>query len=196
MITFAITPRQGLFNVKTEFLHSIQTGFEDWYICMNICIFEIRPHRIPFCLSIFGEKWVCRDSLTFHPFLFCFQLEVTCTLHLYVAVFCVTTSGLYFHVFRLWCRGKRRQLTKSLSYYLVFKEKRLCCENSFYRVLIIVRGITTSWNPLITFVVDPLLLDIRLDWQDFTRSIFPTGLFYWWELWFYMCFLIFMCDDF
>ena len=48
----------------------------------------------------------------FYSFWFWCQLEVTCMLILSVDVLWVTTSGLYFHVFRLRYRGKRRQLIK------------------------------------------------------------------------------------
>ena len=95
---------------------------------------------------------------------------MTHILHLSVAVLCVTASGLYFHILHLWYRGKRRHPTKYLWYYLVFKEKQLRCENYFYRVLIIVRGMNMSWNPLIHFFVVPFLSDVYLS-EIFNRFI-------------------------
>ena len=70
MIPFTISTCWGCVIVKTVFFHSLHTGFEDIYICMNICVVKKRPLRIPFFLSVFGEKWLFHDSLTFYSFWF------------------------------------------------------------------------------------------------------------------------------
>ena len=72
---------------------------------------------------------------------FSFHLEVTC----------------YIHVLHWWHRGEQNQSRKPLLYYLLFKEKQLLCEDYFYHVFTIVRGMTSSWILLITIFYSPFL---------------------------------------
>ena len=45
---------------------------------------------------------------------------------------------------------------------ILFKEKQLRCENSFYQVFIIVRETTTPLSPLITLCYSPFSLEVYL----------------------------------
>ena len=87
---------------------------------------EKRSSRVNLRFSIFGEKRLCHETLTFYSFCFSLCLEVTCSRH----------------VLHLWYRGKWPQLRKPLLYYLVYirKDKQLHCENYFYYVFITAQG--------------------------------------------------------
>ena len=105
-------------------------------IDINVCIYILLIYDLFMYHfgSLFSEiKWLCHDSLNFFSFCFCFHLEVT----------------LSTHVFHLYFIGKRLHSRRPLLYYLVFKEKQMHFENSFYCVLIIVREMAMSRSPLI-----------------------------------------------
>ena len=87
---------------------------------------------------------------------FIFSLELTWSLH----------------VFHLCYRVKWRQLIKPLLHYLVFKEKKLCCETDFYSVFNIVMGMATSWSPLITLYLIPF------SWKFIHLTIFHSVSFF------------------
>ena len=42
---------------------------------------------------------------------------------------------------------------KSLLYYLVYKEKQMCCEKSFYRVFMIEKGDDHIMNPFNNYLL-------------------------------------------
>ena len=125
-------------------MHGLLNGLVDWYLyvymygwnrqlrCVTVWLYvfgyKLLFHdTITFCLTVsfcvFGGKWLCHETRTFYSLCFIFHLEVTCCLH----------------VLQLWYRWKRGQSRKLLLYYLVFKDKKLSCENSSYRVFIIAR---------------------------------------------------------
>ena len=72
---------------------------------------------------------------------------------------------------------------------MAFKEKQLRCKNSLYRVFIIVRGMNTSWIPLITLCYIPFYFGVYL-FDDISLCLNFQRVFCWWSLWYYMYFLI------
>ena len=139
--------------LRLRFCTVPRLGFEDWYTCMNICIFERRHCRLPFATLFLGGEMTCHDYLTFYSSLLPFGSDTYikflcstfyCCLVTLVRTHCFTTYGLHslynpFMIYR-----KTTSVDKISIIFLVVKEKQHRFESSFYRVFIIVRGMTTS----------------------------------------------------
>ena len=125
---------------KNALSHGLLTGFADWYMYVYMYLWEKRRCRLTVWLYVFGEKWICHDTLNFYSFCFIFRLKVTCSLH----------------VLHLWYR-KTMPVKKTFIILFCIKEKQLRCDKYFYCVFIIVRGTTTSWSSLITICYSPFL---------------------------------------
>ena len=133
--------------------------------------------------------------------LLCFKREMTFSWQSYVVfnhlVVCFWGENdfvrtivpfIHFFPFSIWkwhtifmyliygIEGKQCQSRKPMLYYLDSKDKQLYCENYFYRVFIIISGMTTSWSLLINICIVPLLGRL-FSWWYFTLSQFSTGLF-------------------
>ena len=59
----------------------------------------------------------------------------------------------YLRVFHLWYRGKTMSVEETSLILFGIKEKQLFCESFFYRLFIIVRGVTVAKIPSITLSV-------------------------------------------
>ena len=51
---------------KTVLLHGLLTGFVDWYMYVYMYGWDIWRHCVTIWLYVFGEKWLCRDTLNFY----------------------------------------------------------------------------------------------------------------------------------
>ena len=72
---------------------------------------------------VFGNKWLCHDTLNFYSFCFSFHLEVTWSLRV-------------FHFFK----EKRDIIRKNPCYIIHYLKRNNCVVKTLYRVCIIANG--------------------------------------------------------
>ena len=111
--------------------------FVDLYMYVYMYFWEKRHRCVTLWLSIFREKWICNDTLSFYSFV----SDYVWNWHVIVIYFMygieesnVIRENIFYNI------------------WYIFREKQLRCENVFYCVFMTVRGTNTSWKPLIFFL--------------------------------------------
>ena len=99
------------------------------------------PLHVPLWFFVFGDKWICRDSLIFIHFPASIWKWHALVMYYIYGIEEIEVSG--------------ENLCSIICY--ICKEKQIHCENIFIVCLLLHRGISTSWRPLIALCYIPLL---------------------------------------
>ena len=111
---------------------------------------------------VLWEKRLFHDTLNFYACCFSLNLEVTWSLN----------------VFHLWYIGKRCQQRKNISIIWYLKRNNCIVKNIFIVCLLLPRGMTTSWIPLINIFIVPFFGHLFI-WIYLNMYKILTGSFFW-----------------
>ena len=121
--------------MRLDLLHGILTGVLYWYMYVYMYCWEKQPRCVTLWLSVFGDKWLCHDTLIFYSF-------VSASIWKWKFVF------MYF-IYVIEEIDVNQENLSCIIWYIC-KEKQLCWEKYFYYMFISVRGMIISLSVLIT----------------------------------------------